>query len=74
MLLALSALGADAKKIKDLLDEYIQVLYPEQDTAQSSFVERAHNRLDKHIGKPFIVDETSKGNYSMRTDFEAEKE
>ena len=70
MLNALSALNADPKKIKNLMDEYIQILYPEHDPESDKFMDKAHDVLDRHIGKPFIVATPRKGELGIRPEIE----
>jgi hypothetical protein len=74
MLVALSALGADPKKIKDLMDEYVQVLYPEYDTASKTFVDKAQKTLDRHLGKPFILDPAPGGSIALRPESDGERD
>ena len=69
-LIALSSLGADAKKIKDLMEEYIQILYPEHDPESNKFLDKAHNVLDRHIGKPFAISEEKKGVFGIRAEID----
>jgi len=70
MLNALSALKADPKKIKTLMDEYIQILYPEHDPESDKFMEKAHDVLERHIGKPFMVQTPREGELSIRPEIE----
>ena len=70
MLLALSALGADPKKIKELMDEYIQILYPEHDHSEDSFMKKAQEKLDRHLGKPFVLDKSRGDGFNLRPEIE----
>lgn len=74
MLVALSALGADPKKIKSLMDEYVQVLYPEHDMAGEAFIEKAQRTLNRHIGKPFMLDPAAGGSIKLRPETDGERD
>jgi hypothetical protein len=71
MLLALSALGAEPKKIQELLDEYIYVLYPESDKNNDSFIKRAQEKLTRHVGKPFTLDMAPGEGLSLRPEIDS---
>lgn len=74
MLIALSSLGAEPKKVKSLMDEYVQVLYPEHDMSQDSFLDKAQKTLDRHLGKPFIIDPMNEETFVLRPEIEAEED
>lgn len=74
MLIALSSLGAEPKKVKSLMDEYIQVLYPEHDMSQDSFLDKAQKTLDRHLGKPFIIDPMKGDSYALRPEIGDEED